>query len=91
MRIRWTPPAVADLQNISNYLEEHKPEFRLSTLRKLYESIRGLKETPYIGRPGRVEGTRELVFPPMPYVAVYHVSGQNIEIWRIYHGAQDRS
>jgi toxin ParE1/3/4 len=49
-----------------------------------------LKDAPYIGRVGRVEGTREILFPPMPYVAVYRIHGQTIESWRIYHTAQNR-
>ena len=49
-----------------------------------------LKEWPGRGRPGREEGTREILFPPTPYVAVYRVRQQTIEVMRIYHGAQDR-
>ena len=59
-------------------------------MRKLYEKIRDLKTAPYVGRPGRVEGTREIFFPPMPYVAVYRVHAQSIEVWRIFHTAQNR-
>ena len=59
-------------------------------MRKLYEKIRALKDTPYVGRPGRVEGTREILFPPLPYIAVYRVHEQSIEIWRISHAAQNR-
>jgi toxin ParE1/3/4 len=73
MRIRWTPPAVEDMQRISDYLKEHYPHYRRPTMRKLYETIRSLKHSPYLGRPGRVEGTREILFPPMPYIAVYRV------------------
>ncbi|MBC7926226.1 MAG: type II toxin-antitoxin system RelE/ParE family toxin [Bryobacteraceae bacterium] len=90
MRIRWTPAAVGDLQSISDYLKDHNPHYRQRTLRKLYEQIRGLKDTPYRGRPGRVEGTREILFPPMPYIAVYRVHEQSIEVWRVYHTSQDR-
>ena len=90
MRIRWTPAAAADLERISAYLQERHPRYRRPTLQKLYESIRALKDAPYHGRPGRVDGTRELLFPPMPYVAVYRVRQQSIEILRIYHTAQDR-
>jgi plasmid stabilization system protein ParE len=50
-----------------------------------------LKELPYRGRLGTEEGTREILFPPLPYVAVYRVREQIIEVLRIYHGAQDRS
>ncbi len=78
------------MQSISDYLEEHNPQYREPTLRKLYEALRALKNTPYRGRPGRVEGTREILVSPMPYIAVYRVHEQSIEIWRIYHTAQDR-
>ncbi|HWX56096.1 MAG TPA: type II toxin-antitoxin system RelE/ParE family toxin [Verrucomicrobiae bacterium] len=91
MRIRWTPAAAADLEHISNYLKDHHPRYWQPTMRKLYETLRSLKESPHRGRPGREEGTREILFPPMPYVAVYRVQEQDIEVLRIYHAAQDRS
>jgi plasmid stabilization system protein ParE len=59
-------------------------------MRKLYEAIRSLKELPQHGRPGREDGTRELLFPPTPYIAVYRLQEQSIEVLRIYHAAQDR-
>jgi addiction module RelE/StbE family toxin len=90
MRIRWTPAAAADMQSISDYLKKHHARYRQPTMRKLYERIRGLKDAPYLGRPGRIEGTRELLFSPLPYIAVYRVAGQSIEIWRIWHTSQDR-
>jgi len=66
MRIRWTPAAVADLQHINAYLKDHHPRYQLPTLRKLYEAVQSLKEWPRRGRPGRENGTRELLFPPLP-------------------------
>jgi toxin ParE1/3/4 len=39
------------------------------------------------GRPGRVEGTRELVFAPLPVVAVYEVH-EEVHVLRIQHGSQ---
>ena len=90
MRIRWTPAAAADLQHINDYLKDHHPHYRQPTIRKLYETIRSLKELPHRGRPGREEGTREIQFPPLPYVAVYRVKEQSIEVLRIYHRAQNR-
>jgi toxin ParE1/3/4 len=90
MRVRWTPAAAADLENISDYLREHDPHFRHETMRKLYRTLRELKQSPERGRRGREPGTCELLFPPTPYVAVYRVTSQAIEIVRIYHAAQDR-
>jgi plasmid stabilization system protein ParE len=36
-----------------------------------------------------MSGWRELVFAPLPYIAVYRVRKEAIEIARIFHGAQD--
>jgi toxin ParE1/3/4 len=90
MRLRWTPAAAADLENINEYLKVGHPHYRQPTVRKLYAAIRSLKESPHRGRLGREDGTRELLFPPLPYVAVYRVKEQIIEILRIHHTAQDR-
>jgi plasmid stabilization system protein ParE len=36
-----------------------------------------------------MQGWRELVFPPLPYIVVYRVTEEAVEITRIFHGAQD--
>ena len=36
-----------------------------------------------------MNGRLELVFPPLPYIAVYQIKESIIEISRIFHGAQD--
>jgi plasmid stabilization system protein ParE len=38
----------------------------------------------------KIQGTRELTFSPLPYIAVYLVKGDTVEILHIWHGAQDR-
>ena len=53
MRIRWTPAAAGDLQHIADYLKEHYPQYRQATLRKLYDTVRSLREWPARGRPAR--------------------------------------
>jgi plasmid stabilization system protein ParE len=78
------------MQSISDYLQEHHPQYHQPTMRKLYAGICALKDAAYRGRPGLIEGTRELLFPPMPYVAVYSLRGGCIEIWRVYHTSQNR-
>jgi plasmid stabilization system protein ParE len=79
------------LQNISDYLKEHHPHFRQATMRKLYETVHSLKHSPHRGRPGSEEDTREILFAPLPNVAIYGVKEQTIEVLRLYRGAQDRT
>jgi toxin ParE1/3/4 len=88
-RIRWTVPAVDDLQSIKNYLQQRFPHFAEPTVRTIYQRIRSLKSSPNRGRPGHRSGTRELTLTPLPYVIVYAVKADAVEILHIYHGAQD--
>jgi addiction module RelE/StbE family toxin len=91
MRLRWTETAAADLEAIKNYLTSKDPLLALPTVEKLYNGIKELKIMPFRGRRGRAPGTRELVFSPLPYIAVYRVQDESIEILHIYHGAQNWS
>jgi toxin ParE1/3/4 len=88
MRIRWTPSAANDLENISKYLTANRPEFAHDTVVRLYEAALSLKSMPYRGRPGAHLTTRELIVPDLPYLIGYRVNEDAVEILRIRHGAQ---
>lgn len=89
MRIRWTVPAAEDLENIKLYLQQHYPHFAEPTVRLIYARIRSLRMMPYRGSPGHRNGTRELALTPLPYVVVYRVKADSVEILHLYHGSQD--
>ena len=86
MRIRWSPEAAGDLERIVRRIQKDNP----SAANTIYEGVTSLKDFPHRGRSGRIEGSRELVLAPLPYIAVYRVKEQSIEVLRIYHAAQDR-
>jgi toxin ParE1/3/4 len=89
MRIRWTVPAARDLEDIKSYLDEHYPNFAEPTVRTIYQRIRSLRTAPSRGRPGHRSGTRELALSPLPYIVVYTLKPEAVEILHIYHGSQD--
>lgn len=89
MRIRWTPEAAADLDSIDRHLRDSMPHYRHATMRKMYTRIQELKANPNSGRIGRIEGTRELLCLPLPYVIVYSVHEGTAEILRIFHAARE--
>ena len=60
MELRWTEEAASDLERIAEYLFEHTPLHAERIVRTIYESPGQLKTFPALGRPGKVNGTREL-------------------------------
>jgi len=89
MRIRWTELAGRDLTHICDYTEERDgPEAARRVALAIYEGVSSLTQFPQRGRPGRKPNTRELVFPNLPFLAVYRIREEAIEIQRILHGAQ---
>lgn len=91
MRIRWTEPAVQDLRNICDYLDKRATPETSVRVAKLFEVATSLDTFPHRGRPGRRMGTRELVCNGLPYVMVYRIRENTVEIVRIMHGARDWS
>ena len=89
MQLRWTTAAADDLEGIAEYLFEKSPRNVAQLIRKIYGAPSRLKSHPNLGRPGKKEGTRELVIAPLPYIVVYQIVGDAIYILRVLHGAQD--
>jgi addiction module RelE/StbE family toxin len=88
MRVRWTSDAAEDLERISDVIAEDRPETARRSALEIVQSVDALDTFPNRGRPGRVEGTRELVLAPLPFIAVYEVHEEELQVLRILHGAQ---
>lgn len=90
MEIRWSLPAAEDLERICEHIEHDNPEAARRVARAIYEACGRLKDYPYVERASsRMTGRRELVFSPWPYIVVYQVTEDAVEISRVFHGAQD--
>jgi toxin ParE1/3/4 len=87
MRVRWTTDAADDLERICDYIAETSPDTARRVAKTIVEGVASLRTFPKRGRPGRVDGTREFVFAPLPFVAVYEVH-EEVYVLRILHGAQ---
>jgi plasmid stabilization system protein ParE len=59
-------------------------------MRRLYQGARSLKTMPRRGRPGETAGTLELVSTTMPFITVYRIADDFVEILGFRHAAQDR-
>ena len=66
MRVRWATDAADDLERICDYIAETSPISARRVAQAVVEGVGSLDTFPHRGRPGRVEGTRELVFVRLP-------------------------
>lgn len=80
--------AQADRDAIFDYIEADSPRAAVTVDERIREQSERLAQFPESGRPGRVEGTRELVIPRTPYIAAYRIAGDTVRILRVLHGAQ---
>ena len=86
--ISWARIAERDLDAIEDYIALDKPPAAPDAVNTIEAKVQMLKLFPHLGKRGRVRGSRELVAAPLPYVVVYRVRGDRIEIARVLHGAQ---
>ncbi len=85
--VRWSEEAIADLVNILDYIEQRNAAAAQALRAAVVQSAENLLYMPYLFRPGRVAGTRELVVHPN-YIVVYQVGTDVIDVLRILHSRQ---
>ena len=71
------------------HIQRDNPAAASDVARTLYEACGSLRDFPYRGRTGRIDGSRELIVSGLPYIVVDRIRDQIVELLRIYHGAQD--
>ncbi len=86
--IRWNAKALDELDVIAGYIAQFNPIAAESLQYLIEASVLPLSEHPYLYRPGRVAGTRELVVHPN-YIVVYRVLTDQVEVVGILHAARE--
>ena len=89
MTIAWTAKARQDLLDIAGYLAPRNPDAAHRMLAVIRARVGALEAAPYLGRAGRIAGTRELVITGTPYVVAYRVVANGVQILTVVHGARD--
>jgi addiction module RelE/StbE family toxin len=75
VKLEWSAWAHADREAIFDYIEADNPRAAAAVDKRS-------------GRPGRVEGTRELVITRTPYIVAYRIIGDTVRILRVLHSSR---
>ncbi len=84
----WLKRALNDRDAQLDYIAKDNPLAAVAQGDHIDDQIDQLLQHPKMGRPGRTQGTRELVISRTPFIVVYRIKGKRIELLRLLHGAQ---
>ena len=89
MNIEWSDEAIADLKSLHAFIAKDNPNAARKLAMTIVASVEtNLPSNPHMGRPGRVNGSRELVISNTPYIVPYRVKSGTVQVLRVYHGAR---
>ncbi len=87
MKLRWSAHSLRELEAIIEYIAADNPTAALELGEKILSSVDAVLPTnPQAGRPGRVEGSRELVVHES-YIVAYEVTDA-VYILTVRHSAR---
>lgn len=85
--VQWLANASNNLSTIIEFIAERNETAAADLLDDIERAASQLPQHPYLYRPGRVAGTREIVAHPN-YVVVYRIQPHVIEIIAVLHSRQ---
>ncbi len=85
MRLRRMPQARVDLAEIVALIARDDPNAAERVYDRIFATAALLLEQRALGRPGCVDGTRELVVPNTPYVVPYRRRKGVVQLLAVIH------
>lgn len=87
MLVEWTEQALLNLDLAIEFIAKDNQIAAAKTAQRIWTATQALRDQPGLGRPGRVDGTRELVIHDLPYILPYVIQSERVIILRVIHAA----
>lgn len=91
MKVRFLKRAVQDLINIDEYTREHSPKGAARVGARIRKRANDLAQFPESGQPSTKVGLRQLYVAKTPYILIYRVRDDEVQIITILHTSRRRS
>ncbi len=91
MRVQWATPAELSLDAYIGYLAARNPPIAQEARADIQKSTALLGDHPFLGRPARWPGLRELSLLRWRKIGVYRVEVDRVLIVALYDARQDLS
>jgi plasmid stabilization system protein ParE len=89
VKIRYTLPALADLDSILTYISATSPQGAARVQKRIHDAIGLLLVHPEIGLRTDDPYIRRLTTTPYAFLIFYEIGNQEIIIHAVRHGARD--
>jgi toxin ParE1/3/4 len=89
VRVRYTPRAFRELQDIFAYIDDHSPLGGRNVKSRVHAIIELIASHPHSGRRIGERGLRRIAVFPYPYFIFYRVLADEIVIQGLRHAARD--
>jgi toxin ParE1/3/4 len=73
MKLRFTPRAIANIEDIADYIHARNPAAAERVRSAIYRSLQDLMLFPEMGRRQKTEGVRKLITRDYPYLVYYTI------------------
>lgn len=88
MKICWTVESLEQIELIVAYIAKDNVSAALALADAIFDRVEAiLSDNPKAGRPGRVDGTRELVVHAS-YLVAYRIGEAAVDILTVRHAAR---
>ncbi len=87
MRVIWSPEALQDRVDIWDTIAADNPLAAARMDQRFSDAAARLADHPKMGRPGKIQGTRELI-PHESYRLVYEINGETLWLLALVHTAR---
>ena len=91
MKLRYTRPALADLDEVLGYIVARSPQGASRVQARIKTVIDLLLMHPRIGTPTEDPRIRRMTTTPYPYLVFYEATDTEVIVHAIRHGARDPS
>jgi addiction module RelE/StbE family toxin len=87
LEVKWSKPASTDFLAVISYVADKNPDAAQRLKDEIQLRIAQLPDHPRLYKPGRVDGTREIVVMPN-YLIIYRETSDTLIILRVLHAAR---
>ncbi len=83
--IKLTKRSLRNLDEVASYYEKLERGLGIKFAQYFFKQINVLCSLPNLGKFGKVDGTRELLFQEFPYLVVYRIIDNCVQIISLIH------